>query len=132
MNGRQFGESVDVGLLSKLKVVEAERDAVIARQRVAQFVDREVAAEVVFHWIGGEEPVYRRAVIIGSCGEVKLDNPLPLDFAGPHHHGDVVVRSDVAALWIQAEASAEFSFYAEANPFRLGNGEDSLAQVLSG
>jgi hypothetical protein len=50
--------------------------------------------------------------VIRAVSEVELNDFLSLDFAWPGHHGDVIVGCDKTTGRFEAEARAEFTFYA--------------------
>ena len=52
--------------------------------------------------------------------------------SGPGHHGDVIVGRDETTGRVEAEARAEFTFYAEAEQLQLSDRDDGLVKVLRG
>ena len=107
---RFFRIRVNLNLLAGLKLVEAECGAVMVRQRLAQFQDREVAAERVLDRSGRRADVHRGAVIVGAGCQEAIHDRLAIDFRRFGDGGHVIVRGDQPAAWVQAEASAVFAF----------------------
>src|SRR5689334_14168316 len=66
--------SIDVHFLPELKVIETEGNAVIMRQRVAQLVDGDVPARIVFHGIGQGAAVDCGSIIVGSGSQVAVND----------------------------------------------------------
>ncbi len=105
-------------------------------QRVVQFQDSEVPTERVLHRTRGNALVYSSPFVVRPGSKVPLDDFFSLDFAWPRYLGDVIVGSDEATRRVQAEASAEPTFYTGNQlqlqlQLQLSNREDGLAEVLS-
>lgn len=94
-----LGVSIDVHLLPKLQVIEAEWNPVIVGQRVAQFVDGDVPSRIVFHWIRRGAVVVCGSIIVGPGSHVAVNDPVALNLADLGHHGDVIVGSYKAAVF---------------------------------
>src|SRR5205085_707380 len=107
-----LGIGIDVYLLPYLKIVETESHAVIVRQWVTQFEDGEVSNEGIFQGATRKGVVHGSAVVIWASGQVAFDDLVPVDFAGPHVYGDMVIGSNKAAFRVHTEARTEVGFFA--------------------
>ena len=76
--------------------------------------------------------VHGRAFVIRAGSEVELNDFFSRDFAWPGHHGDVIVGCDETTGRVEAEARAEFTFYAEAEQLQLSDRDDGLVKILHG